>query len=109
MLNNSILFYITLIVVFESVAQTCLKNYSNSNNLNFLYTGLFFYLGVAWFLCQSYNQQGGLGKVNLIWSGVSILASLAIGILVFKEKYHLHDILATLMITSGILILRFTE
>lgn len=109
MLNNSILFYILLIVIFESVAQTCLKNYSNSNNSSFLYIGLFFYLGVAWFLCQSYSQQGGMGKVNLIWSGVSVIVSLSIGILVFKERFHFHDILATIMITFGILILRFTE
>lgn len=109
MLNNSILFYILLIVIFESVAQGCLKNYSVSNNINFLYLGMFLYLGVAWVLCKSYENKGGLGMVNLIWSGVSVVASTVMGILIFKEKFHFHDIIATAMITSGILILRFTD
>lgn len=109
MLDNLILFYITLIVIFESVAQSCLKTYSNTNNYSYFFVGIVSYSIVSWLLCQSYNHKGGLGIVNLIWSAVSIIASTIIGIIMFKEKFHTHDILATLLITSGILILRFTQ
>jgi multidrug transporter EmrE-like cation transporter len=109
MISNLLLIYIILIVIFEAVAQGCLKEYSQSNNYNYFYAGILFYVGVGWLLCQSYNHKGGLGLVNLIWSALSIVASTTVGILLFKENFHTHDILATLLIASGILILRFTN
>ena len=109
MLDNLILFYITLIVVFEAVAQSCLKTYSNTNNYNYFFVGIVSYAIVSWLLCQSYNHKGGMGLVNLIWSALSIITSTIIGIMMFKEQFHAHDIIATLLITAGIMILRFTQ
>ena len=109
MLDNLILFYITLIVIFEAVAQSCLKTYSNTSNYNYFIIGIVSYGIVSWLLCQSYTQKGGLGIVNLIWSALSIIVSTIVGILMFKEQFHTHDIIATLLITTGILILRFTQ
>ncbi len=109
MLNNLILFYITLIVIFEAIAQSCLKTYSNNNNYYYFLFGIMSYCIVSWLLCQSYNQKGDLGVVNLFWSALSIIVSTVIGILMFKEKFHIHDIIATLLITIGIMILRFTQ
>jgi multidrug transporter EmrE-like cation transporter len=109
MISNLLLIYIILIVIFEAVAQSCLKEYSQSSNYNYFYAGILFYGGVGWLLCQTYSQKAGLGVVNLVWSALSIIASTVVGILLFKEKFHTHDILAALLITGGVLILRFTE
>jgi multidrug transporter EmrE-like cation transporter len=109
MISNLLLIYIMLIVIFEAVAQSCLKEYSQSNNYGYFYAGILFYVGVGWLLCQTYVQKGGVGTVNLVWSALSIIASTSVGILLFKEKFHTHDILAALLITVGILILRFTN
>jgi multidrug transporter EmrE-like cation transporter len=109
MISNLLLIYIILIVIFEAVAQSCLKEYSQSNNYNYFYAGILFYTGVGWLLCQTYNNKGDLSVVNLVWSALSIVVSTSIGILLFKEKFHIHDIFAALLITGGILILRFTN
>jgi multidrug transporter EmrE-like cation transporter len=109
MISNLLLIYIMLIVIFEAIAQSCLKEYSQSNNYNYFYVGILFYGGVSWLLCQTYDQKVGLGLVNLVWSALSIIASTTAGILLFKETFHTHDILAAILITVGILILRFTN
>ena len=109
MISNLLLIYILLIVIFEIVAQSCLKEYSQSSNYGFFYAGIFLYAGVGWLLCQTYNNKGSLGNVNLIWSALSLIVSTSVGILLFKEKFHTHDITATILITIGLLILRFTD
>jgi multidrug transporter EmrE-like cation transporter len=109
MLNNTILIYILIIVIAEGIAQTCLKNYSNSKKFIYLLGGLICYGLVAWGLCQSYNINGGVGFVNLIWSALSIISSFTIGVLFFKEVIHFHDILAIILISTGVLILKFTN
>jgi multidrug transporter EmrE-like cation transporter len=109
MLNNTILIYILIIVIAEAIAQTCLKNYSNSKKFIYFFAGLIFYGLVAWALCQSYNINGGVGFVNLIWSALSIISSFTIGILFFKEVIHFHDIIAIILISIGVLILKFTN
>jgi multidrug transporter EmrE-like cation transporter len=109
MISNLLLIYIILIVIFETVAQSCLKKYSQSNNNIYFYVGILFYIGVGCLLCKTYNQKAGLGIVNLIWSACSIIITTIISILIFKEHLHIHDIIASLLITIGILILRFTD
>ena len=53
MLSNTILFYIIIIVIAEGIAQTCLKEYSESKKIIYFLTGLICYGLVSWFLCES--------------------------------------------------------
>jgi multidrug transporter EmrE-like cation transporter len=109
MLSNTILNYILIIVIAEGIAQTCLKEYSESKKFIYFLTGLICYGLVSWFLCESYNVQGGIGIVNLIWSALSIVTSFTIGILFFKEVIHFHDVIAIILISIGVLILKYTR
>ena len=109
MLSNTILIYILIIVIAEGIAQTCLKEYSESKKFIYFLTGLICYGLVSWFLCESYNVKGGIGIVNLVWSALSIITSFTIGILFFKEVIHYHDIIAIILISIGMLILKFTN
>lgn len=109
MLNNAILFYILIIVITEGIAQTCLKKYSESKQMMYFFTGLIFYGLVSLFLCESYNLKGGIAIVNLIWSAFSIITSFTIGMFFFKEAIHYHDVLAIILISIGVLILKFTK
>jgi len=109
MISNLLLIYIILIAIFEIVAQNCLKKYSQSNNDNYFYIGILFYIIVGCLLCKIYNQKTHLSIINLIWAAFSIIISTSLSILVFKKKFHIHDIIASLLITSGILILKFTD
>ena len=109
MISNLLLIYIMLIAIFEIVAQNCLKKNALSTNDNYFYIGILFYIGVGWLLSKIYNQKQQLGMINLIWAAFSIIINTSLSILIFKKKFHIHDIIATLLITSGILVLKFTE
>lgn len=109
MISNLLLIYITIIAICETIAQNCLKEYSQSNKNIYFYVGILFYTIIGWLIYKTYDQKKEFGIINLIWSGLSIIISTSVGILLFKEKFHIHDILATLLITTGILILKFTN
>ena len=58
-------------------------------------------------LCQTY-QYSGLAMTNAVWSGLSVVATTFVGVLMFKEVLHFHDYLAIAMIGAGVIILKFT-
>jgi multidrug transporter EmrE-like cation transporter len=50
-----------------------------------------------------------MAMTNALWSGLSVAATTATGILLFKEVLHLHDFLAIAMIVGGVMILKVTD
>ncbi len=108
MLSIHFLLIILLIVICESCALTCLKKYNRTNSLLFFLFGLLFYFVVCNLLNKSFNENG-IAVVNIVWSGLSVLATTLIGVLYFKEQLHSHDYLAILLIAIGMIILKSTK
>jgi multidrug transporter EmrE-like cation transporter len=46
---------------------------------------------------------------NALWSGMSVLATTIVGVMMFKEVLHFHDYIAILMIGGGVMILKVTD
>jgi multidrug transporter EmrE-like cation transporter len=46
---------------------------------------------------------------NALWSGMSVLATTVVGVMMFKEVLHLHDFFAIAMIGGGVMILKVTD
>ena len=101
-----IVFYVLLIVIFETVAMSCFKK--SLKDYRFFLLGILFYVGVGFMLCQTYHYTG-MAMTNALWSGLSVMATTLIGVLMFKEVLHFHDYLAVAMIGSGVMILKFTD
>lgn len=101
-----IVFYVLLIVLSETLAMSCFKK--SLDDTRFFLAGVLFYTLVGFLLCKSYHFKG-LAFVNALWSGLSVLATTIVGIMLFKEKLHIHDFFAIAMITGGVLILRYTD
>ena len=100
-----IVFYVLLIVLLETLAMSCFKK--SLNDSRFFLAGILFYTGVGFILCQTY-QYSGLAMTNAVWSGLSVVATTFVGVLMFKEVLHFHDYLAIAMIGAGVIILKFT-
>ena len=96
------------IVLCESIAMSCIKKYNVTNSSNYMIYAVSAYAAVCFFLNKSLNYNG-IAKVNVIWSGLSVLASTLLGVMFFKEKLHGHNYLAIFLITSGVMILKTTE
>jgi multidrug transporter EmrE-like cation transporter len=101
-----IVFYVLLIVLLETLAMSCFKR--SLNDSRFFMAGILFYVGVGFMLCQTYHYTG-LAMTNALWSALSVMATTFVGVLMFKEKLHLHDYVAIAMIGGGVMILKFTD
>jgi multidrug transporter EmrE-like cation transporter len=103
-----LLVIVMFIVITETVAIACVKEFHNSSNYAYFILAILLYAVVCLLLDQSFNHRG-MGVVNVIWSGLSVFLVAVFGVLFFKEKVHMHDIFAGVCITSGILIFKYTD
>lgn len=98
--------YVLLIVILETSAMSCFKR-SIDNNA-FFALGVLFYAAVGYLLRLTMNATG-IAMTNALWSGLSVLATTTVGIMLFKEALHFHDFIAIAMIVGGVMILKVTE
>jgi len=98
--------YVLLIVMLETMAMSCFKR-SIDNNA-FFALGVLFYAAVGYLLRMTMNATG-MAMTNALWSGLSVMATTTVGIMLFKETLHLHDFFAIAMIVGGVMILKVTE
>jgi multidrug transporter EmrE-like cation transporter len=101
-----IYWYVLLIVMMETMAMSCFKR-SIDNNA-FFAVGVLFYAGVGYLLRQTFNGTG-MAMTNALWSGLSVMATTIVGVMLFKEIVHVHDYLAIGLIASGVMILKVTK
>ena len=96
------------ILLAETIALSFLKEYSVSANFLFYLLGLLFYVGVTVLLVQSFKYEG-MGVVNVLWSAFPIMFVLIAGIIIFKEKIHLVELLGVIMVLGGVSLIRIFE
>lgn len=101
-----IVFYVLLIVLMETLAMSCFKR--SLDDSRFFLAGILFYTGVGYLLCQTYHHTG-IAMTNALWSGLSVVATTTVGVIMFKEVLHLHDYFAIAMIGGGVMILKVTD
>lgn len=86
--------------------MSCFKR-SVDNNA-FFALGVLFYAAVGYLLRMTMNDTG-MAMTNALWSGLSVLATSIVGVMLFKEVIHLHDMFAIAMIVGGVMILKVTK
>jgi multidrug transporter EmrE-like cation transporter len=101
-----IYWYVLLIVMMETMAMSCFKR--SVDNTAWFAVGVLFYAVVGYLLRLTFNGTG-MAMTNALWSGLSVVATTAVGILLFKETLHLHDFFAIALIAGGVMILKVTD
>jgi multidrug transporter EmrE-like cation transporter len=96
-----VLTFAVLIAVVESFAQNSLKQSQMYQSPTRFYLGLCFYLGVGYILHRAYHTIG-LGKMNLVWSCISIVAGLSAGYLLYDEPINKYTAAAVCLALSAI-------
>jgi small multidrug resistance pump len=92
--------------MMETFAMSCFKK--SVDNSAFFAAGVLFYAAVGYLLRLTFSGTG-MAMTNALWSGLSVVATTLVGILLFKESLHLHDFFAIALIASGVMILKVTE
>ena len=102
-----LLFFIIIgIVICEALGQNCIRHFHKNNNWIFFVIGLVFYGIICYLLNETYNHKE-IGLVNVLWSGLSILMILVLGIVVWDEKITNNEWIGVLFIFTGIAIIQY--
>lgn len=109
MIEYALLLIIVLISICELIGQSCLK-YMNIHNseYHFYLFGVIAYAMVCYLLLQSYHFKG-MGMVNVLWSGMSVLVILTASIIIFEEKLSLFDKVGVLLILLGMFLVTLED
>lgn len=105
---NNILILIALICITETMAISCVKKYHNGDGSIFFIFAILLYSGVCFLLNKSFHLNT-MGITNVLWSGMSVMFVIIAGVLLFHEKIHTHDVVAAALITTGMLMIRYTK
>lgn len=106
--NKMVYLLVIGILISETIALSFLKEYAVNANILFYGLGLLFYIVVTMLLVKSFKYEG-MGVVNVLWSAFSIMFVVGAGIIFFKEKIHLVEILGVLMVLGGVSLIRIFE
>jgi len=87
-MSKGVIYAVILITIFEASGQLCFKKFESNNSTSYFYIlfGILFYLIVCCLLCYCYANKGHLGKVNLMWSCMSIVFVIIVGYVFLQEK-----------------------
>ena len=81
----------------------CFKRSIDSNA--FFAAGVLFYVLIG-YLLRATMHANGMSTTNVIWSGMSVLATTLVGVLLFKETIRAYDMIAIAMVVAGIMLLQ---
>lgn len=97
------LLLIFLISVTESVAQVCLKHLFLDPQKFWLYVAAVLCYAIVCILLFFSYRYNGMGILHVLWSSLSILLALGIGIFYFKEEITTLDKLGIILIITGMI------
>lgn len=101
-MNKTLLSIIVLIAISECIGQSCLRRLFEDPSKTHLYiTAVIFYSIICYLLFLSYRYKG-MGLINVLWSGISVLVIVSTGVILFNEKITKLDIFGIFLILSGI-------
>jgi multidrug transporter EmrE-like cation transporter len=96
---DEILLMAVIIAISESIAQNNIKN-STHGSFMFIF-GLSFYMIVGYLLHYAYHRFP-LGKLNVIWSCISIISAIVIGYFLYDEPFNHWTMYSIILAVSAI-------
>lgn len=89
------------IAILEACAQNCLKQSQMNNWKLGFYVGIGLYVVVGYLLFHAYKNIG-LGKMQLIWSCISIITALVVGHILYEEPFNEYSFVSVILATAAI-------
>ncbi len=99
--TGTVISIIMAIVLFESIAQYHVKKSRESENLLYLFVGMFSYSIVCCLLHKCYAYDS-MGMTNLTWSVLSIFSIMVVGHVMFHEQMNVFDFIGLILCVLGL-------
>lgn len=107
MFNYPLLLIILGISFSEVIGQSSLQYFhKKSGGYEYFIIAIICYAMVCYLLLQSYNHKG-MGIINTLWSGMSVIVILCVSIYFFDEKLDTEDIIGIILILVGFTLLTY--
>lgn len=101
--SHTYILLILLIVMFENFAQYNIKKNNIENNVFYVFLAIASYSIVCILLGKCYTIKGaGVGITNFVWSILSIVSLIMIGVIVFHETITMYDIFGIILCIFGL-------
>jgi len=105
-MNDVGFWYIVILSVVEIYGDFSLRFYAQTNNLMWLGHGLAGYIGVIYFLIQSFKFKNVL-YVNGMWDGVSgVVESIASYVILGDRLDKPHEYVGLVLIIGGVYLMK---
>lgn len=102
---GAVFIIILLISLSECLGQSCLKQLFNQPTQRHLFLiAVIFYAIVCYLLVISY-QYKGMGIINVLWSGMSILLMVSVGLIFYQETLTRYEVLGVSLIIIGMILI----
>ena len=88
MINLQVLYFICILVFFESIAFYSLSKYNQTSKRRWLFTAMIIYGVVVVTLLTKALKYRGIGSVNFVWNCFSTVTAFLIGVMLFGEKVN---------------------
>ena len=102
------IFLVFVIVLFESIAQYHIKQSKIKHNWLYLFVAIASYGVVCLLLHKCYDFMG-MGITNFVWSILSIVSILAIGVTLFDEHITKFDVVGMILSVVGLYLIFIKE
>lgn len=109
-MNTQIILLLALIMsICELIGQSCLK-YLNKNpsKYHYYFMAVLFYSIICYLLLESYKYKS-MGLMNIIWSGISILIVITVGITFFGETISFSDKIGVFFVLLGLFFILYDD
>lgn len=94
------------IVIFELIAQYCLKCHQKKKNYFLLVAGCLLFAGMG-FLISLGMEMNKIAIVNIMWGATSIILLTTMAYFFFHEKLTLLQLFGILVVFIGMILLHF--
>ena len=92
------------IVLSEAVAQYCVRRCKAEQKYHLFILAILFYsfVCVGLYIMYGFRQ---MGVVNLMWSCMSILTIMLVGVFFFHERIDIYDIMGMILVFAGLVLI----
>ena len=97
---DELLIFAFFIAIVENLAQNVIKSSSDKNSMQFI-IGLIAYMGVGYLLHYAYHKFP-LGKLNVIWSCITIILAMLVGYIFYDEPLNKWNVLGLIFAIMAI-------
>ena len=84
----------------EVMSQMSIKHYQVSGKIEFMFLAMMLYSFICWCLYYLYKSSA-IGIVQALWSSISIIFSLVLGVMLFGDKVDRIDCIGVAFIIFG--------